>query len=258
MALPKLLRMQFHKQPPDTAEAFERWLGSAVGQALLEAERALLAEVLPRMTGYTALQCSTGEPRQLLRACQLRQHVYLSASSASKASLQARPCTFPLRKQSLDLVLLHHTLDFDDHPQQIIRNAVRALVPGGALVVVGFNPASLWGLRHWFKTGSAEMPWRARFISANRVGDWASVLGCEPEGLESSFYMPAHNWAGGWISWLLRRSWSQHAPFYVMVARKRAVMVRPTKSRFGLLERGPSVIPVSVAQWRGKPRESLE
>lgn len=255
MALPRLLKTPFRPLPSSTAEAFDRWLNSPAGMALLDAERALLGEILPRMVGYTALQCAVGTPRRLLDISSIRQQVYLSASGVESVSLRARPCTFPLRKQSLDLVLLHHTLDFDDDPQQVLRNAARTLVPGGALVVVGFNPASVWGLTRFFRGGSALMPWKARFISAHRVGDWASVLGCEPEGLESSFHSPQQSRLGGWLSWLMGRLWSQHGSFYVMVARKRAAMIRPTPSRFSLTDRAPNVIPVSVGHWRGGCRD---
>ena len=258
MALPRLLKTPFRTQPPDTAGEFDQWLDTEAGNALLRAEYALLADILPRATGYTALQCSVGKPRNMLSTCRIRQQVLMSATYADGASVQAKPCTFPLRKQSLDLIVLHHSLDFDDHPHQILRNAVRGLVPGGALVVVGFNPSSVWGLLRWFRAGSEEMPWRARFLSAQRMGDWLSLLGCEPEGLESRFHSPPKNIFGYWLAWLGDRLWSQHGSFYVMVARKRAAMMRPARSRFALSDRGPNVIPVPVAHWRGKSQETLE
>lgn len=255
MALPRLLRMPFRPQPHGIAEAFDRWLSEPSGLALLDAERALLGEILPRMIGYAALQCAVGRPRRLLDISGIRQQIYLSASESDSASLRAQPCTFPLRKQSLDLVLLHHTLDFDNDPQQVLRNAARTLVPGGALVVVGFNPVSVWGLMRFFRGGSVAMPWKARFISAHRVGDWASVLGCEPEGLASSYHSPQQSKLGIWLSWIMGKLWSQNGSFYVMVARKRAAMIRPTPSRFNLVDRAPNVIPVSVGQWRGDYRD---
>lgn len=258
MALPRLLNTQFRTQPPSTALEFDQWLDSTAGQALLQAERDLLQEILPRMVGYTALQCSVGRPQPLLDSCHLRQQVYMGAVAHKGLHIHARPCTFPIRKSSLDLIVLHHTLDFDDDPQQVLRNAARTLVPGGAVVVIGFNPSSLWGMMRWFGAGARGMPWRARFLSAQRVGDWLSVLGCQPEGLESRFHSPPRSRIGHWLAWIGDQIWSRHGSFYVMVARRRAAMIRPMRSRFSFAERGPNVIPVPLARWQHKPGESLE
>ena len=40
-----------------------------------------------------------------------------------------------------------HILEFADEPHQVLREVERVLVPEGHLVITGFNPASLWGLR---------------------------------------------------------------------------------------------------------------
>jgi len=258
MALPRLLNSTFRSQPPDTAADFNRWLDTAAGQALLASERALLQEILPRMVGYTALQCVVGKPHPLLDSCHLRQQLYLGADAAPGIDIQARPCTFPVRKHSLDLIVLHHTLDFDDDPHKVLRNAARTLVPGGAVVVIGFNPSSLWGLMRFFGAGAKGMPWRARFLSAQRVGDWLSVLGCVPEGLESRFHSPPKTRLGHWLAWVGDLIWSRHGSFYIMVARRRAAMVRPSRPRFAFPERGPNVVPVPLAHWRQKPGDTLD
>ena len=258
MALPRLLNSSFRSQPQGSAADFNRWLETPAGQALLQSEHTLLKEILPRMVGYTALQCVVGKPYPLLDGCYLRQQVYMGAEAHPGIGVQARPCTFPIRKHSLDLLVLHHTLDFDDDPHQMLRNAARTLVPGGTVVVIGFNPSSLWGLMRLFGAGARGMPWQARFLSAQRVGDWLSVLGCVPEGLESRFHSPPRSRIGRWLAWLGDQIWSRHGSFYIMVARRRAATMRPARPRFVFPERAPNVVPVSLSQWRQKPGETLE
>lgn len=254
MALPRLLSSPFRRQPPDTAAAFDRWLQTGVGAALIDSERHVLDELLPRMVGYSALQCSVGTPRSLLAAARIRQQLHASAAAVDGLHIRGLPSALPVRQQSLDLVVLHHNLDFDDDPHQVLSEAVRTLVPGGTLVVVGFNPTGLWGLLKLFRLGSLHMPWRARFLSAHRIGDWLNVLGCEPEGVESRLHMNRDRWPGRWLARLGERFWSRHGAFYVMVARKRAMMIRPVPvRRASAPERAPNVIPVPVAHWRRKP-----
>jgi ubiquinone/menaquinone biosynthesis C-methylase UbiE len=44
-------------------------------------------------------------------------------------------------------VVLPHTLEFSADPHHVLREVERVLVPEGRVVISGFNPASLWGLR---------------------------------------------------------------------------------------------------------------
>src|SRR5690606_27896575 len=50
---------------------------------------------------------------------------------------------------SLDVVLLHHGLDFCLSPRSLLREASQAVRAGGHLLVFGFNPWSCWGLNHF-------------------------------------------------------------------------------------------------------------
>jgi SAM-dependent methyltransferase len=53
----------------------------------------------------------------------------------------------PFSANSLDLVVLPHTLEFNGDPHATLREVERVLVPEGRVVICGLNPTSLWGLR---------------------------------------------------------------------------------------------------------------
>ena len=53
----------------------------------------------------------------------------------------------PFQANSLDLVVLPHTLELSVDPHTTLREVERVLVPEGRVVISGFNPISLWGLR---------------------------------------------------------------------------------------------------------------
>lgn len=262
MALPPLIRTPFRKHPPDTDLAFANWLDTELGQALLDAQRSVLDEVLPGIPGQRAVQVGMGEQASLLRRCVMARRWYLGRRERAGTDAVALPAALPLAKRSLDLVLLHHSLDFEDHPHRVLSEAVSALQPGGAVVVVGFNPISLWGFSRLLRLASARMPWAARFIRPLRLNDWLALLNCEVEGFESGFFAPPV--AAGkrrrlrWLERLGTRFWPQRGGFYVLVARKRAVLVTPLETRPGAREPAPNVMALPMAQrhrWRRRSTE---
>ncbi len=256
MALPRLLRSPFRRHPPEVHRAFADWLETELGQALLARERALLAEVLPSLPGTRAVQLAVGRPAALLDSCRMPLCWSLGLSDGD---VRASPEALPLAKRSVDLMVLHHSLDFADRPHQVLREAVQSLEPGGHLVVVGFNPVGLWGLVRLFRAGNRRPPWVGRFLRPHRVSDWLHVLACRAEGLESGFHnLPLHDDRArrrfGWLEWLGSRLWSQHGAFYVLVARRQAVNMRPLYEEAEVPERLPNVVPVSMARWRRQSR----
>src|SRR5690606_23939020 len=53
----------------------------------------------------------------------------------------------PFASQSIDLLVLPHSLELSPEPHRLLREAERVLVPEGKLLVTCFNPYSLWGVR---------------------------------------------------------------------------------------------------------------
>jgi len=87
----------------------------------------------------------------------------------------------PFASQSLDLVVLPHVLEFAHEPHQVLREVERVLIPEGQVVICGFNPASLWGLRQVAGrlSGAHFLPQSGEFISLPRLKDWLKLLNME-------------------------------------------------------------------------------
>ena len=51
----------------------------------------------------------------------------------------------PLTDDSIDVMLIHHLLDFSDSIQEILHEVSRVVMPMGHVVLMGFNPVSMWG-----------------------------------------------------------------------------------------------------------------
>lgn len=224
-----LVNEPFHTLDDATHCAFSAWL-EGKGKPILVAEQRLLGSLLPRLVGERALEVSVGKPHQLLSTAKHRYRWQLSRQAG--ASIRANPSHWPIARRAVDLILLHHSLDFADNPHQVINGAVRSLSASGVLIVVGFQPFGIWGLRRLF-SNQATVPWCARHVSFNKVSEWLSVLGCEVEQIESTCHGWSQSLEQGLWQRLGARFWPRHGAVYMLVAKRRTAMIRPLPQRQG-------------------------
>jgi len=133
------------------------------------------------------------------------------------------------------VVALLHVLEFSRQPHEILREAYRALIPEGRVVITGFNPWSLWGVRRLARRGA--VPWSGRFLSVNRLKDWLALLGFELDEAQTLLFRPPLRRHGmmARLDFLERygaRWWSALGGAYVVVARKRVIPLIPIKPRW--------------------------
>ena len=126
--------------------------------------------------------------------------------------LDSRALPFP--DQSLDLILLPHSLEGSPDPHATLREVERVLVPEGRIVISGLNPISLWGLHQkrvntYRRLGiqSSFLPESGDFIGYWRLRDWLKLLSFEVEGGRFGCYRPAFKTQ----TWLSRFSWMDKA-----------------------------------------------
>jgi SAM-dependent methyltransferase len=163
------------------------WFQTPLGQYLLEKERAYLDDVTPDIFGYHAAQL--GMPDfDLLRESRIAHKMRIASSGMP--DLYAKCHELPIATQSVDLVVLPHVLEFAEEPHAILREVDRVMMPEGRLVIVGFNPWSLWGLRSSLGYSRGEFPWNGRFVSLPRVKDWLALLGFDVNAGRLIAYAP--------------------------------------------------------------------
>jgi ubiquinone/menaquinone biosynthesis C-methylase UbiE len=136
---------------------------------------------------------------------------------------------------SVDAVLLPHTLELTTAPHAVLREVHRVLRPNGKLIVLGFNPFSLWGLRHRFSPRGFP-PEIRRQISRHRLSDWLQLLNLRVDGISGCYASASAGRAGK----LLRR-WEWIASAYQLVAIKETIpmtVIRPRLRRRTSLVRG--------------------
>lgn len=236
MELPRLFRDPFSRMPPNFRAHVAAWFDSPAGARLLDAETAVLDQLTPCIFGYHAVQVCAVRPVDLLRESRILRRAVVGTfgDPAPGVNALADARCLPLAGDGTDLLVLHHALDFEDDPHTVLREAARAVIPGGALVVVGFNPWSLFGFLRLFRFGALRAPWFARSISPYRVSDWLRVLDFRVDGLESSYYLPPMQGERAvqrlsWLEYLGSRWWPQRGMFYVLVARKSVAPLTPVR-----------------------------
>jgi SAM-dependent methyltransferase len=170
----------------ETAAGAERWLATPPGRYVLAREQTYYDEAVADIFGYHALQLGL-EPVDLLRASRIPLRVRVGR--APGAALQADFRDLPVDSNSVDLIVLPHTLDFSGQPHQVVREVARVLRPEGHVVISGFNPLSLWGLRRRI-VATHDFPWHGRFIHLSRIKDWFALLGLEIVAGSMACYAP--------------------------------------------------------------------
>jgi SAM-dependent methyltransferase len=167
--------------------ALADWFQTPLGKYLLGKERAYLDDVTPDIFGFHALQL--GLPQyDLLRENRITHRMRVDAGDG--ATLRARGNELPIATQSIDLALLPHTLEFSPEPHAVLREVDRVMMPEGRIVILGFNPWSLWGLRSALGPNRHEPPWNGKFLSLLRVKDWLALLGFEVSAGRLVCYVP--------------------------------------------------------------------
>lgn len=196
-------------------------------------EQDMFDKVVADIFGFNAVQVGLPEI-DTLRSNRMPLVLYAGqqAVEGNARSLQAQVLTdfseLPFASQSLDLVVLPHILEFASEPHQVLREVERVLIPEGQVVISGFNPLSLWGLRQRLSRRVAEpfLPQAGRFISLPRLKDWLKLLSFEIERGRFGCYRPPCRSE----AWLARtqfmekagdRWWGYCGATYVVVGVKR-------------------------------------
>ncbi len=127
-----------------TANSLAEWLTTPQGKYLLAREHEYFDRSVADIFGFNALQLGLPQ-HEFLRAS--RMPLRFTAANEAGAQVLVEQEELPFESGSVDLALLPHVLEFHKHPHQILREIERVLRPEGNVIISGFNPRSLWGLR---------------------------------------------------------------------------------------------------------------
>jgi SAM-dependent methyltransferase len=263
---------------------FTDWFRTPPGEYLLAWERERFDQAVADMFGYHALQLGLPE-LDALRSNRM-PHKWLALPGADDGLLATAPgspdatatggassprvalltdsAALPFPENSLDLVLLPHTLELSRDPHTTLREVERVLVPEGRVVISGLNPASLWGLRqrraHFYRRlgyGELFLPEAGEFIGYWRLRDWLRLLSFEVESGQFGCYRPAVSSRASldrfaWMDKVGERSWPIFGALYFVVAVKRVRGMRLLEPAWKA-QKATASAPVAIANQVRRP-----
>jgi SAM-dependent methyltransferase len=213
------------------------WFETPLGRALLDQEHAAAAAALECVFGVQCLQVGSWGPSGLfLDLARTQRRALLAAAGETPGGIRSHAASLPIQSDSIDALLLPHTLELEEQPHEVLREAERVLRAEGCLVILGFDPLGSWALRHRLVTGGFP-PGLARLLPERRLADWLKLLGFDVDPAQRFLYtLPfARTQAGRSARWAERAGrllWSRLSGAYLLRARKRVHCMTPLRVKF--------------------------
>ena len=215
----------------------EEWFATPVGKAMLAEQQKQLDELLSTLFGYHLLQLSICRHQALYRNSKVGHRFSLSPISGSGIAGIADEDALPLETESIDVAVLHHVLEYAQHPLALLKEVSRVVLPSGHVVIVGFNPYSFMGLLslkdHWRHKGV----WQNHILAVTRLADWLTLMDFRIDSVHYGYFRPPFQFGLGETLFtkvantLEQLQWPMGC-FYIVHAQKEVSRLTPIKPRW--------------------------
>jgi SAM-dependent methyltransferase len=246
----------------DPTTAWLASLGQPVASRLLAWEQAQADQLLADVFGYHAVQLGWPELKALRQnrmphrwqACAEFEWLGAAPPEAFNPDVWLDSRSWPWQADSLDLVVLPHTLERSADPHACLREVERVLIPEGQVLITGLNPMSAWG---WRQTRGGQRRLLSNtaqpLIGYRRLRDWLRLLGFEVQVSRFGGWTPAlateawmQRWR--WMDTAGERWWPIFGGVYLLLATKRVPAGRLLPAKAWRTVRSPAVAAAPVAR----------
>ena len=163
---------------PQIVSAPEHWAQLPKGEYFRDALERQLKPWLAKMYGFHLLKIGNLSAEINTESCAISHQVNVSLAG-QPIQVKADPLYLPFAEKSVDACLLANTLPWCSDPHRLLREADRVLIDDGWLILSGFNPMSLMGLRKLVPVLRRKSPYNSRMFTFTRQLDWLSLLNFE-------------------------------------------------------------------------------
>lgn len=221
----------------DFWKALRTFLSEPLGQALMEMESQRVFKLINRLFGYHLLLL--GEPPfiKLVNQSPIFHRILVHPeviSTPEVSSVQSRQDKLPFLSDEIDLLCLAHCLEYIQNPHEVLRESHRVIKSEGHLLILGFNPWSVFGIWRLLRRYIKPVPWDGHFISRARLKDWLALLGFDLIKIEMCFFRPPINneyflKKTKWLEWIGPYLWPFFGASYIILAQKRVLTLTAVK-----------------------------
>ena len=207
----------------------QEWFKSPLGQYLLNLEYGYINPVVMDTFGFYAIQMGNFDI-DFLDHSRIPNKFSLNSNHAD---LMASNEALPFDEASVDLIIAPHILEQMAEPYELLKEIHRVLMPEGRLIISGFNPMSLWGIKRLLSF-DIDYPWNTKFIPLSKIKEWLPIIGLEMVEGKMGCYVPPIQQS----SWLKKlhsmeklgdRWWPMLGGFYFLVIQKRVHGMTPIR-----------------------------
>ena len=207
----------------------QEWFKSPLCQYLLNLEYGYINPVVMDTFGFYAIQMGNFDI-DFLDHSRIPNKFSLNSNHAD---LMASNEALPFEEASVDLIIAPHILEQMAEPYELLKEIHRVLMPEGRLIISGFNPMSLWGIKRLLSF-DIDYPWNTKFIPLSKIKEWLPIIGLEMVEGKMGCYVPPIQQS----SWLKKlhtmeklgdRWWPMLGGFYFLVIQKRVHGMTPIR-----------------------------
>ena len=231
----------------ENIDALETWFRGPLGQTILADEQQHIDDAIADLYGFHLLQMSVNRDLDLSHNSTIQHRFSLAPAvkpQNKNIAALAEGERIPLESESVDVVVLHHTLEFSKHPHQLLRETERVVIPRGHVLIVSFNPFSWMGLWKSLARWGGARQWAHHSLRLGRVVDWLRLLDFEPVKIQHGFYRWPIDHSGvikktQWMEKLFHATKLPLGGYYIILARKDIVgmtPIRPAWKKFKPIE----------------------
>ena len=209
------------------------WYETPLGQKVAAQVKDQLTQHFSNFFGYHSVQLGLPNMPHWLHTVPISHTTVMQPWPDEQLDLQSQFHRLPFADNSLDFMLLPHTLEHCAHPGALLDEVSRVLIPHGRAVFVGFNLYSLWGVKRYFHCLRSAQ-WGGRWHSPLSLNALLADHSLATEHVDTFFYRPPLANARSlerlyFLEKLGQLAWPYPGGLYCCVAKKYAMRITPTR-----------------------------